>query len=185
MQLVGDDLQSPVKLGSQITHDYKNVDELSRAMLVDCQQADARWKRLEEIGAEARKLVAADRLLFFQANVTTQTGIHLHSNRMLEEIAKAALKSSNDDKLSAVKAAIREGQAIEAALEAADYGKWHGFYTDGDWLLDIPRTLALAQAYEDKLEGRRIPENAIIRARDGGFAYWMVTAYQGTQEVQF
>jgi hypothetical protein len=185
MQLVNGDLQSPVKLGSQITHDYKNIDELSRAMLAECRQADARWKRMEEMGSAVRKLVPADRKAFFVANVTTQTDIHLHSNRMLEDISEAAKRSSNEEKLSAVKAAIREGGNIEAALEMADYGKWNGFYTNGDWLLDVPRTLALAEAYKHKLERRSVPENAIVRARDGGFTYWMITAYQGTQQVQF
>jgi hypothetical protein len=30
-----------------------------------------------------------------------------------------------------------------------------------------------------------VSENTIIRARDGGLAYQMITAYQGTQSVQF
>ncbi len=153
--------------------------------MAGCLQADPRWIRLEESGAAVRKLVPADRQLFFQANVTAQTSVHLHSNRMLEEIAEAALGSSNEQKLAAVRGAIKEGHAIEAALETAEYGKLGGFYTTGDWLLDVPRTLALAEAYEGKLQGRPVPENAIIRARDGGFAYWMITAYQGTQQVQF
>jgi hypothetical protein len=58
------------------------------------------------------------------------------------------------------------------------------YYTAGDWLLDVPRTIALARAYEDKLSGRPVPENAVIRAKDGGMPYWMITAYQATQKVQ-
>ena len=72
-----------------------------------------------------------------------------------------------------------------AALRAAEYDKWKGFYTAGDWLLNTPLTLALARTYLDQLEGRPVSENTIIRARDTGFAYQMITAYQGTQLVQF
>jgi hypothetical protein len=84
-----------------------------------------------------------------------------------------------------LQSAIQECQAALQAMRKAEYGKWRGFYTKGDWLLDTPRTLLLAQAYLDKLEGRAVPENAIIRGNDAGFAYHMITAYQGTQAVQF
>ena len=70
-------------------------------------------------------------------------------------------------------------------MRAAEYGKWMGFYTEGDWLLDTPRTLALARTYLDQLEGRPVSENAIIRAKDNGSAYFLITAYQGTQAIQF
>ncbi len=185
LQLVTGDTRSAVRLGNLITHNFSNLNELSTAMIRACREADARWQHVSQIASDARKLVPADRLSFFQANVETQIGVHLHSNRMLEAIAEAALSSSTGDKLSKIKIAITEGEALEAVLEAADYGKWQHYYTNGDWLLDVPRTLALARAYEDKLIGRPAPENAVIRARDGGFAYWMITAYQGTQQVQF
>jgi hypothetical protein len=45
--------------------------------------------------------------------------------------------------------------------------------------------LALARTYLDQLEGRPVSENAIIRAKDTGFAYFRITAYQGTQAIQF
>ncbi len=70
-------------------------------------------------------------------------------------------------------------------MEAADYGKWKGFYAQGDWLLDVPLTLNLARAYLGQLKGQPAPENVLIRARDRGFAYHMITAYQGSQQVQF
>ena len=88
-------------------------------------------------------------------------------------------------KIRKLRPAIKEGEAAAAALHAAEYGKWKGFYTEGDWLLDTPRTLALAKTYLDVLEGRPVSENAIIRAKDTGFAYFRITAYQGTQAVQF
>ncbi|MGA8598912.1 MAG: glycosyl hydrolase 115 family protein, partial [Bryobacteraceae bacterium] len=184
-ELIAGDAQSAVKLGSQITHDYKNVNELSAAMVRGCQEAEGRWQHVEELAAEARKVMLENRLEFFQANVTTQIQVHVHSNRMLEAVAGAALSGSAEERRKKIAAAIGEGEAVEGALEAADYGKWQGYYTNGDWLLDVPRTIALARAYDDKLAGKEAPENAIIRARDGGFAYWMITAYQGTQQVEF
>lgn len=184
LQMVTGDLQSPVKLGSQLTHDFPNVHELSVAMLRDCKAAEGRWQHVEELTREARGMIPADRLPFFQANVTTQVGVHVHSNLMLEAVASAALSHSAEQQRTEVQRAIQEAEAVEAALEAADYGKWNHYYTRGDWLLDVPRTIALARAYEAKLAGKRIPENAIIRARDGGMPYWMITAYQGTQKVQ-
>ncbi len=185
LHLVTGDVGSPVKLGSQLTHDYPNVAAISQAMLSDCREADGRWRKASDLATESKKLVPPDRLPFFQAHVLTQLAIHEHSNRLLEAVAEAALAASKQEKMSALNKALVEGAAIEAAFEAADYGKWRNFYTAGDWLLDVPRTLALVRAYQDKLEGRPVPENAIIRAKDGGFAYWMITAYQGTQQVQF
>ena len=82
-------------------------------------------------------------------------------------------------------AAIAEGEAAARTMNAADYGKWDGYYERGDWLLNTPLTLALCRTYLDSLEGRPISEDTVIRARDGGLAYWMITAYQGTQTVQF
>jgi hypothetical protein len=184
LQLVTGDLQSPVKLGSQLTHDFVNVHELSVAMLRDCKAAEGRWRQVEQLENEAQKLIPADRAQFFQANVTTQVGVHLHSNLMLEAVAEAALSHSAQERSSSIQKAITECNEVEASLEAADYGKWSHYYTRGDWLLDVPRTIALVQAYQDKLAGKPVPENAIIRARDGGLAYWMITAYQGTQKVQ-
>lgn len=185
LQLIKGNTKSPARLGHLITHNYKNLDELSTAVVQECQAAEPRWQNVERLAAAARKLVPADRLNFFQANITTQVDVHLHSNRMLEAVAQVALSHSDEERKGHIKTALAEGEAVEAALEQADYGKWQHYYTAGDWLLDVSRTLALARAYQDKLNGRSVPENAVIRAQDGGFAYWMITAYQGTQTVQF
>jgi hypothetical protein len=64
-------------------------------------------------------------------------------------------------------------------------GKWAGFYTRGDWLVDVPLMLNLARAYMGQLNGNRMDQNVMVRAQDGGFAYHMITGYQGTQKVQF
>jgi hypothetical protein len=104
---------------------------------------------------------------------------------MLVNLGEMTQASDKSVKIAKLRAAIKEGEAASAALKAAEYGKWKGFYTEGDWLLDTPRTLALARTYLDSLEGRPVSENAIVRAKDTGFAYFRITAYQGTQAVQF
>jgi Glycosyl hydrolase family 115 len=159
--------------------------ELAAKLLDACGAADSRWQHAQALAQKARTLVPKDRLDFFQVNILTQVDLHLHFNRMVIDLAEMMQASAKEDKIAKLQAAIREGEAGEAALQAADYGKWKGFYTEGDWLLDTPRTLALAHAYLDQLDGRPVSENAIIRAKDTGFAYYRITAYQGTQTIQF
>jgi hypothetical protein len=134
---------------------------------------------------KAKPLIPKDRLDFFQGNILTQVDLHTHFNRMVMNLAEMTQATEKAAKIAKLQAAIKEGEAGAAALHAAEYGKWKGFYTDGDWLLDTPRTLALARTYLDQLEGRPVSENAIIRAKDTGFAYFRITAYQGTQAIQF
>lgn len=165
----------------------KNGDFYSECALIvrACRGAETRWARAIRLAQSVRPLVPKDRREFFQAQVVTQVELNSHSNRMLEAVAEAALSISTPDRLTKVNLAITEGKAAMSALEAADYGKWKGFYTKGDWLLYFPRLVALANAYVDKLESRGAPENAVIRAEDKGFSYYMITAYQGTEQVQF
>lgn len=150
-----------------------------------CNEAAPRWQKTLELAEAARSLVPENRREFFQANVLTQVEINLHSNKMLMDIAKAAQTTSNTERMPLIQSALREGEAIQKALNAADYGKWAGFYTDGDWLLDVPLTVNLEKAYIRQLEGRGMDKNVMVRAQDGGFAYYMITAYQGTQKVPF
>ena len=122
LQLVTGDLQLAVKLGSQLTHDFLNVHELSLAMSRDCKASEGRWQHVEELAEEARKPIPEYRAQFFQANVTTQVGVHVHSTLLLEAVAQAALTSSAEERSAKIKTAIAECEAVEAALEAADYG---------------------------------------------------------------
>ncbi len=180
--LKGDSTISPVL--ARLVH--QNDAKATLTLIRDgCRDADARWQHVAGLAKDAGARVPDARKDFFQANVLTQTDVHLYANRMLQEIAGAALSDAMPERISHVEKAAADAQATEAALTAAEYGKWKGFYRNGDWLLDLSRTRALIQAYLDKLQGRPVPENAIIRAQDNGFAYHMITAYQGTQEVKF
>jgi hypothetical protein len=164
---------------------FTDLNDLTAKLLEACRSADARWLHAQAVADKVKPLVPKDRLDFFQGNILTQVDLHLHFNRMLVNLAEMTQASDKTVKITKLKAAIKEGESASAALHAAEYGKWKGFYTEGDWLLDSPRTLALARAYLDSLEGRPVSENAIIRAKDTGFAYFRITAYQGTQAVQF
>lgn len=171
------------RLNGRIPH--KDIPDLATKLIQAGQAADARWIQARALADKARPLVPKDRLDFFQANILTQVDLHTHFNRMVIDVAQAYLAADNAGKIAKINAAIREAESALVAMRAAEYGKWKGFYTEGDWLLDTPRTIALARAYLDKLEGRPVPENAIIRAKDNGMAYYRITAYQGTQAIQF
>ncbi len=163
----------------------RTVAELAARLEEISAAADARWQHAMALAGKARPLVPEDRREFFQANVLTGAGMHLHFNRMMIDLAQMAQAPSAEEKIAKIHAAIREGEAATAALQAAGYGKWKGFYTQGDWLLNSHLTLTLCRAVADRLEGRPVSENTAIRARDTGFAYHMITAYQGTQSVLF
>jgi hypothetical protein len=165
--------------------DFKDLGDLNVKLLDACHAADQRWNQARLLADKAKPLVPKDRLDFFQANILTQVDLHLHFNRMLVDLIEMAQVPDKSAKIAKLKSAIKEGESASAAMQAAEYGKWKGFYTEGDWLLDTPRTLALARTYLDQLEGRPVSENAILRAKDTGFAYFRITAYQGTQAIQF
>jgi hypothetical protein len=149
------------------------------------EQADPRWQKVRLWAEKAQPLVPADRRAFFQANVLSQVDIHIHSNRMVMHLARAAADLHGADQSSHIRAAWKEGASLQDALRAADYGKWQNYYTAGDWLVDVPATIALMKAYQGKLEGKAVPENVLLWAKDGTFAYTMIKAYQGGQRDQF
>lgn len=170
------------RLNGRIPH--RDLADLEAKLIAAGQAADARWRQARALADKARPLIPKDRLDFFQANILTQVDLHTHFNRMVIDIAQGML-IAGAGRIAKIQAAIKEGEAAQAAMRAAEYGKWNGFYSAGDWLLDTPRTLALARTYVDFLEGRPVSQNAVIRAKDNGMAYYRITAYQGTQTVQF
>jgi hypothetical protein len=163
----------------------RTLRQMAESIAGRTKDAEARWEEARQLAEQARGLVAPGRSEFFKANVLTQVEINLHGNRMMEDVAEAAETDSAPRRRELIRSAIGEDEAIEAALHAADYGKWKGFYTKGDWLEDVPLTLNLEEAYLRRLEGHSMNLNTLIRAQDGGFAYYMITAYQGTQKVEF
>ncbi len=163
----------------------RTLGQMAASIEAQCREARGRWEQALRLAEQARPLVARGRRRFFQASVMTQVEINLHGNHMMEDVAAAAQTDSAAEQRRLIRSAVREDRAVEAALHAADYGKWKGFYTRGDWLEDVPLTVSLERAYLRHLAGHAMDLNTMIRAQDGGFAYHMITAYQGTQKVQF
>lgn len=157
-----------------------------------CQQAEPRWKHVEQVSRQAQPLVLPARRNFYQAEVLTELELHLHSNLMLVDLANAVLSNSPMVKLASVNAAIRELQQILTALRAADYGKWQGFYTKGDWFVDIPLTLAMAKVARDKFEGRSlsVAQSVVLKSvkynlnHNTSAVFKKIKAYQDGQRVR-
>ncbi len=157
------------------------VDGFASHLLAASQAAEPRWAHARALAMKA--LAPADRQEFFQANILTQVDLHLHFNRIIVKLTEMAQAEDKAAQIARLKEAIAECEAAQRALDSADYGKWKNFYTAGDWLLNTRLTLDLERAYLDHLEGRTVDLDVVTRARDTGFAYHMITAYQGTQTV--
>jgi hypothetical protein len=164
---------------------FASLKEMGAFLAKSCDQANPRWKKARLLAERAKLLIPADRRRFFQAHVLSQVDIQLHSNKMLLHLAQTAEDLPGSDPRSSLRAAMEEGEEVQEALRAADYGPWEGFYTSGDWLVNVPLTLNLIKAYQNKLAGQEVPENLLVRAKDASFAYTMIKAYQGGQRVQF
>jgi hypothetical protein len=160
---------------------FTDTADLMAKMLDAARAASSRWQHVRALADAARPLVPADRADFFKGAIEMPVDLHQHLNQMVIDLAEMSQATDAATRIAKLKAAIADTEAAQAALHSAEYGKWKDFYTAGDWLVDGPRTLALERAYLDKLEGRPVPQNAIVRAKDTGFAYARITAYQGTQ----
>ncbi|MCE5307123.1 MAG: glycosyl hydrolase 115 family protein [Acidobacteriales bacterium] len=159
-----------------------------------CRQAEPRWNEAARLAEEARPLVPVGRREFFQAHIATQVDLHRHSNLMLRDNAEAALPGASVlSQQVSVEAAEREARAVLDALRKAEYDKWAGFYTLGDWFVDIPLTLQLAEACLVQLRGERLSaahQATLARAErllkeDTSHVYIKIKAYQKGQKVQF
>jgi hypothetical protein len=160
---------------------FTDTADLMRKVLAAAREAAGRWANVRALADAARPLVPAERADFFAGAIAMPAELHQHLNQMVIDLAAMSQAPDAAARLAKLQAAIAETEAARAALHSAEYGKWKDFYTAGDWLVDGSRTLALEYAYLDKLEGRPVSRNAIARARDTGFAYVRITAYQGTQ----
>jgi hypothetical protein len=182
LRLISGDDASPVEIRG--LPKFEDLREQAAFLAKVCDEADPRWQRARLLAEKAKPLVPADRRDFFQAHVLSQVDIHIHSNRMLMHLARAAADLHGADQLSKLRAALKEGEELQGAMRAAGYGRWGGYYTAGDWLLDVALTIALMKAYQNKLEGWAVPEHILEWAKDSAFAYTMIKAYQGGQRDQ-
>ena len=171
-----------------LQRDVPNVEALANALLEPSAAADPRWQRAARLAEQAEPLVRKGRRDFYHASVRTQVALHRHLNRMLLNLARMTLAATPAEKLRQLSAAIEDGERAAAALHAAEYGKWRGFYTAGDWLLDTPGCLALAKAYRERLQGHSIAAEAYA-SQDWQprfvAAYSKITAYEGSRTAEF
>jgi hypothetical protein len=107
---------------------FADLDVQARGIVTLCREAAERWSKLDDMAHQAQRLVPADRRDFFQSHVLTQIAIHRHANRMLQEMAEAVSATGKTARVAHIDAALREIEAQLAALRAAEYGKWKGFY---------------------------------------------------------
>jgi hypothetical protein len=172
----------------------KSYPEYTRFLKEACRQAEPRWQKAQGLAAKAEPLVPPARRPFFQAHVLTELEVHIHWNRALMDIAGAAQPGTPpSESLAGLRQAIPEIQAVLNAAKAADYGKWQGFHTRGDWFDDVPLTLALARVCASKLAGDKLtPEQQETLKlgvhyihEDTSIVYIRAKAYQKGQKVKF
>jgi hypothetical protein len=172
----------------------KSYPEYTRFLKKICQEAEPRWQKAQTLAAEAEPLVPPARRPFFQAHVLTEMDVHIHWNRALRDIASAAQpQTPAPERLADVRKSIPEIQAVLTAAEAADYGKWQGFHTRGDWFDDVPLTLDLARVCASKLAGNKLTAGQQETLKlgvhyihdDTSSVYIRAKAYQKGQKVKF
>jgi len=191
VRIIQNDAESPVRFRFL---KVRNTAEYGRRVAEICREAEPRWERAAALAEGARVKIPAERQDFFRAHVLTQLKVHLHDTRMLRAIAEAAIpETSREAKLARIDAAVKELNAIFAALREAEYGKWAGFYTLGDWFVDTPLTLQLAEICRTSLSGRALSpaeQKTVERAarmnrEDTSYVYIRLKDYQKGQAVQF
>jgi len=159
-----------------------------------CREAEPRWEAAARLVQKTRPLVPSARREFFQAHISTQVDLHLHLNRMLRHVAEAASPGVPPaSQQVSIETAAREMRAALDALRKAEYGQWAGFYTLGDWFVDMPLTLHLAEVRLAQLRGQRLSaeqQATLARAErmlrdDSSHLFARIKAYQEGQKVQF
>jgi hypothetical protein len=192
VRMIKNDSQSPARFRSM--ENVKAFPQYTMFLNAICQQAIPRWQRVAALAAQAEPLVPVDRREFFQAHVLTELNVYIHWNQMLADLAGAASPwVSPPARLAGVRAAIREIHGLQESLQKADYGKWQGFHTRGDWFDNVALTLALAQACESKLAGKTLApaQQEVLKTAehyldaDTSNVYIKIKAYQKGRKVQF
>lgn len=193
VRMITDTPQSVARFGNNC-QGSKSYPEYTRFLKEACQLAEPRWQKAHDLAAEAAPLVPPAHRPFFQAEVLSELEIHTHWNRALLNIAAAAEPgTSASEKLADVRRAIPEVAAVITAAKAADYGKWQGFHTRGDWFDNVPLTLALTRVCASKLAGDRLTAEQQATLKEGvhylyddtSAVYIRIKAYQKGQKVQF
>ena len=182
---------------SRVRYDYlkaKGTKAYAARTVEICREADLRWQRANLLAEQALAFVPQARRNFFQAHVLTQVRLNLHANRMLLAVAQAATTElPAAERLGRLDTAMVLIRAIQEDLHEAEYGKWEGFYSLGDWFVDIPLTLQLAEVCRAHLAGRPLSpaeRKTLARAErinreNTSYVFIKIKGYQEGQKVQF
>jgi Glycosyl hydrolase family 115 len=150
----------------------------------ECTDAQPRWDAVWKDAAAAEPLIDPARHDYYQAEMLTMITINRNSNRMLLDVAQ----SMKD--FDAGETAKAEGEAadalkaldeIQAAMHAAEYGKWKNWYR-GDWLTGVYRTRELVQDWANHLKDpmAKLPAPA---SWSGWEAYFHIMQYEDDRSV--
>lgn len=145
-------------------------DKFTQQVLRATREAEPRWAAARLLAQRAELLIPADRRQFFQAHVMTQLAIHEHANRALRFAAESKIAET-----------VAELKLEVAAMQAAEYGKWKGFYAQ-DRFDDVRGALTLAEACAGKLAGKPLPAGLDVRAIPMDPYFWL-KSYQDGRSV--
>ncbi len=155
----------------------ENAERLQRV----CGEANARWEAVLAKAEALKPRIPAGRRNFYEANVMVPIRVNLHSNRVLRDVALAHNAETVARKTELLDAARPEVDAILAALERAEYGKWKDFYLN-DLMVGLRSTQTCIDIVRNRINGRR--EYREINNWISEWDMWdMMKAYQGLQRV--
>ncbi len=192
LRTIHGDEDSPVRYASYLG--VKGTTAYAARIAEMCRQAEPRWRQACQEAEQAMARVPASRRNFFQAHVLSQVRLQLHATEMLLAIAEAASPAlQTSAKHGKIDSAIESIHAIQADLREAEYGQWAGFYTLGDWFVDVPLTLRLAEVCRTRLAGRPFSaaerqtlETAVrINRENTSYVHIKIKAHQEGQQVEF
>jgi hypothetical protein len=156
-----------------------NWDDFIQRTSRAAREAEPRWAEARTLAGKAAALVPADRRQFFQAHVLTQLEINARGNRALLLGTEAWTDRSRA--AENVAAIIAELKGILAAFDAAEYGKWRGFYKE-DRFANVRQTLGLAEGAAAVLSGRPVPAGLRVEALPVDPYFWL-KSYQAEMWV--
>jgi hypothetical protein len=185
-QVVGIPSQSPKwtqpRVGFSMTAE-RRAEFLDRD-IKDCTDAQPRWDSVWKDAVAAEGLIDPARRDYYQEAVLTMIAINRESNRMLLDVAQSMKGMDAGDATKAQSAAadaLKALDTMQAAMHAAEYGKWKNWYR-GDWLTGVYRTRELVQAYTDNLKDpmAKLPAPASWSGWEG---YFHIMQYEGDRSV--
>jgi hypothetical protein len=97
------------------------------------------------------------------------------------------------EKYGKLDAAIGNLREVREDLRLGEYGQWEGFYTLGDWFIDVPLTLRLAEVCRSHVVGRPLSpaeqETLALAERinreNTSYVFKNIKPYQAGQKVRF